>query len=369
MTLFTAAVHALGLSYLGALDVLNTASSVFFCVQTRHLIRSRKLRLALLVVLLLNPVTFAELTFQRVYRNSIVAMLVLFLFGSYLGMYLRLHKEKTSTGSDAVPGSTPAIAALSLIAGTSLWALWNTREDSMWVAPFVAVATAVMVALIALKARADCPPGQRAVRVLLIALPIALCVAGNSLIARKNQAVYGSMIRLEVSDGTFANAMHSIYSVQNEHEVPYATVTQEKLERLYGVSPTLNSIRPELDAQLAYYDTADRKRNDGNVEDGWFFWALRKAAFENGAADSLSAAEEFYARISREIDAALDDPSSGLARQSTMPSALMSPWRAEYASSLPLAIAKGCWRLIAFRSVGAVAPQQKKRHAPKHIDR
>ena len=351
--LFLAAIHTLGISYLGALDVLNSLASVFFCLQLRPLVKRRAPWLVLVAVVLLNPVCCAELTYQRVYRNSITAAQALLLFGSYLGLYLQMRPSLVSDGSPDHPRLW-RVVALSAIGGFSLWWLWNTREDGMWVMPFVVVATAVMLGMaIAARARSRIDSARLGVIACLLALPLAVLVGGNVLVSRANEARYGVAIRNESSDGSFADALRAIYAVACNDEVRYASVSREKLDRLYEASPSLALISPQLEEQLAYYDAVDRGRGDGAVEDGWFFWALRRAAYDSGVATTLVSSEAFYAAVAAEVQAALDDPSSGLERQATMPSALMSPWRSEYAVELPRAFANALFTTVSFSDVTA----------------
>lgn len=368
--LVLAAAHMTGLSWLGILDALNSLACIFFCFEMRPLVRNRILRFVLFVVLMLNPLTMAANTFQRVYRNSITVMQVLFLFGAILGAYLilvdadRIGSRGPNRDDWAVDDTlsdpsdnwvaTVRFAALCTIAGLTLAGIWNTREDSMWVLPFVVCAIATMLVVSAIRwVRGRTSTGTSIARLVALVIPLALLLGGNALATHLNEQAYGAAVRIEVDDGAFARAMRTIYSVVPEVDDEHVSVPAETLERLYEVSPTLASIRPALEEWIAHYDRNDRDKNDGNAEDGWFFWALRHGAFDTGLAITLQESEYFYTRLADEIEAALDDPASGLERRPTMPSALMSPWRDEYFESFPRMLRHAVKILVTFQDVSA----------------
>lgn len=379
---FIAATYKIGIPALHAITALHTLACGFFVFELRPLIRKKWKGLVLFVLLLFEPASFAERTFQADYRNSLTILQVLFLFGTVFGLYLNYGKSRLGDFLKAV------------FLGMCLLSFWNTREDAVWVLPFVLVGSIIVLiravvlsgpasaethrrnrlrdfssGISAPKTSADSTgetvyaafsPGvssqrrfdisERMCKILfagaLCVIPFVFLFGGNELIRQKNKEIYGLPIRLEASEGNFSRALRSIYSVRNEEEIRYVSVTKEKLDRLYAVSPSLQSIRGELNKYLASYDKADRHRGDGEVEDGWFLWALRRAAFDAGKTRSLAEAESFYGTVSKEIEEALDDPSGGLQRIRTMPSALMSPWRAGYLKELPAAMIKG-WIMTA----------------------
>ena len=344
--LFLAGAARFGSSYLSVLDLTNTLAILFFVSQIRYLFRSRWALFVLFVVLLFEPCTYSNMTFQRVYRSSVTEMQVLFLFGSYFGFFL-LTKERKDSGDW---GNLWREGTLGLVAGTTLWAIWNTREESMWIIPFVSVASIlILIDLIGALRVQKHALKLIGIRIFCCLLPFLILFGGNQWIRWQNERHYGVALRLEEVDGEFADTVKTIYSIKNEVDLPHVTVSREKLERLYAASETLRMIRPELDAQMERYSQADRNRSDREVEDGWFFWGLKRAAFENGAADTLLKSQLFWKQIRLELEDALNTPGSGLERQNTMPSVLMSPWRHSYLSELPDAVRKIVCYMVSYK--------------------
>ena len=343
-----AVVHKLGIPYLSALDILYGFSCVFFVRQMRPLLKNRILRLILLTILLFDPTSYSLTNFQRVYRSSIISMQVLYLFGGYYGFYFQYRKTKLS--SSLKSAVSPALYAVFI--GFVLWSAWNTREESGWLLPFVITASVlILTEIIRLSKNSEKPLRRCFPHLILLVLPFLILASGNHLISLMNERVYGERVRLEEADGSFGEALQTIYSVKNKEDVPYVSVTREKLERLYTYSPSLSMIRPELEEALEGYRFADRNTQDEELEDGWFFWALKCAAFNNGIADTLPKSQTYWNQVRQEIQAAIEDPDSGLELQKTMPSALMSPWRTEYAARFPGSMLSALHYLISYRDV------------------
>ena len=88
----------------------------------------------------------------------------------------------------------------------------------------------------------------------------------------------------------------------------------------------------EMDKAIEMLDGSDRHPNDGEIEDGWFWWTIRFAANDAGYYKDAKTANKFYDKITSEIEKAQEEGKLG--KQKTMPSALMSPWRKGYTKKL-----------------------------------
>lgn len=314
--MFLAAAHLSGISYITALDLMNSLAALYFTFQLKPILRKRRWMLILFTVLLFNPVTVAEWTFGRIYRSSLTNLQVLFLFGAVIGMYL---DQKSRFGRRMIRAC---------FAGFVLWSTWNTREDAIWVLPFVVIAGFVVM-ILQLRDADRLAGRMRAVALFLI--PFIIFFSGNAVITAINQQHYGLPIRNEAS-ANFGKMIKTMYSIKNQEDHEYVSVPAEKLERMYAVSPTLSLIREDLEKTLQQADSgSDRNKNDGNVEDGWFYWCVRRAVENSGIAKTLPEADLFYQKVNQELEEAVRDPANHFETQWVMPSALMSPWREGYA--------------------------------------
>ena len=344
--MFLAAVHAAGIPYLAAVTALHSAACLFFVSQLRFLLKGRMSRFLLFLFLLFEPASFDGYTFQAVYRNSITIPQVLLITGSLSGLWLDYGKHRWKDWIRAI------------LAGFGIWSFWNTREDAVWILPFVLLGTLLAFGKETAAFRKSRSFRSLITGVLICVFPFCVLLTGNERIRRENRIHYGLPVQLECADGAFAGSLRTIYSVKNREEIPCVTVSQEKLLRLYEASPALAGIRKELDESNAFYSKAGRNRHSGEVEDGWFFWGLRQAAYTAGKAGSLPEAENYYRQIEQEIRNAA--AAGELEMQKTMPSALMSPWRQGYGKKMAETGVRTLSSLLFFKDAAALKQNDRQ---------
>jgi hypothetical protein len=115
------------------------------------------------------------------------------------------------------------------------------------------------------------------------------------------------------------------------------------------MSPSLNSIKDKLESSLDNFSSMDRNPDDSEVEDGWFFWALRSAVDAAGYYTDAKTANQFYKKVSDEINDYVKK--NNIETVTTMPSALMSPWRKGYTIKLVNTSIKILKYIISFQDV------------------
>ena len=319
-----------GLTFLTAFTLCYSLSCVILSIALYPAIKNRALVVLLAAFLIFNPMSTSWAVAQRLYRNGVTLFEVNLILAGYFGLFLRLK----------TPGAKRFIWALFAAAG--LASLWNTREDAMWVLPFVVVVSVVLLDLTFRKEKEEDGEEKRYAkkspnRVLLviwILLPVLVLGGVNTGVSMLNEKMYGIRTVNELSGSHFADAMKAIYAVKVEEEaLPHVSVSRKKRDVLYQISPSLAGMKGELEESLAIAEEVDDNPGDGETEDGWFFWGFRMAAMKAGLHESAQTADAFYAKVAEEIHAAADAGQVEL--QPVMPSALMSPWRDEYAQMLP----------------------------------
>ena len=238
--LYLAVCNFLHLSYLNATALFYTAGCLIFVYGIRPLLKKDWSCVILYLVLLWNPVSYSVQTFQRVYRNSISHAQVLLIFGGFLGLYLR-RKEP-------VRKSLFWIAAAA--AGTV--SFFYTREDAIWVAPFLAVFLLVYLGNIFISWREN-RQKEHVFRGLLVLLPFLLLWVTGELIASRNEKYYGIRTVNELQDSGFSEMYRSMMAVKPEEEIPGVTITSEKIARMCAVCPTLKELEPYFQTSKEYW--------------------------------------------------------------------------------------------------------------------
>ena len=209
---------------------------------------------------------------------------------------------------------------------------WQRGED----VPVVAASVIIIVVLM----RSSLRKALAVCLCVAVALPIACSAAASAGIRMINQDRYGVAVLAEINEGNFARMVKDLYAITPQ-EMPQnhrVACPHECLARAYAASPALASIKQEVENRFYRWgDHVDSDPGDGEVNGGEFFWVLRLAANDAGRYTSAQEIDAFYGKIADEIEAAF--ASGTLERRATMPSSIMTPWRAEYAAELPAAIA------------------------------
>lgn len=329
----------MGVGYLWPTTMLYALAALLFTVALRPLLHKNWLFLVVFVVILFCPVSFATDTFQRIYRNSITAAQVLLVFAGYLGMYLRMKRDVLE-GEPADEWMFLRTMPWALLSAVSLAWFWISREDSIWVTPFIVVATLVML-VVALRRFGGVL--LRFGLCVLIVLPIAVTEETVRDISQINEQHYGVAVTSEINSGNFARLIKDLYSIRPSSLPANQRVAcpHESLELAYEASPILASVKEQVEDRFYNWgDTVDNNPGDGEVNGGEFFWVIRLAAADAGVYSEERAAEinmtqaqyadRWYKLVANQLEDAFD--SGQLQKRAVMPSSIMTPWRSEYAA-------------------------------------
>ncbi len=314
---FLAVCHWTGLPFLMAQNIFYMLACMFFVCACKDLFKTKKILYVMYLILLFNPVTFSSETFQRVYRNGIVMAQELFVLGAMIAVFLKVYEPVKKW------------VFWMVIGGIGLVTMWYNRDDSIWILPFIVVASIVILVMVAKKEGLKKPFIQK---IVVLFTPFIMLFLVSTAISTINYSLYGVYTVTETSGTNFAKAIKAMYAVEDEENVPYVSVSRKKMQTLYTVSPTLAGIKDTLEPILDYWEGSGRIPGDGEVEDGWFYWAIRQAVAQEGYYSSGRSAEEFWSSVANEIDAA--QKAGAVKTRGTMPSALMSPWREGYMEQL-----------------------------------
>ncbi len=320
--LWLALVHKTGLPYLLANAGLWLAVCAFAARALRPLARGNLPRLCLFAFFAFWPASFAGFTL-RVYRDAIFPAFCLLLFAGVLGLALRCT-EKAPAGRWLSAGG----------AAMGLTGVFLLREDGLVLLPF-ALCGLLLVALFALFGLGV--QGKLAL-LLQCLLPFAALGAGVLAFSAANYAYQGVFLPNDLTGGSFPKAYGAMVAV-SEAESGYqkgAPVSDEALAKLLEEVPSLGALAPSLEtgaARSGFYN------QDLDAFGGSFYYAVRLAAWYEGLTPTAPAAQEYWAQVHREIEAAVAEGrlQSLAPRTSTIPrwnAQLLSPLLQESASAL-----------------------------------
>ena len=323
--LYLAVCNFLHLSYLNVTALCYTVSCMLFVYGLRPLLKKAWAMGLLYLALLWNPISYSVQAFQRVYRNSISYIQVLLIFGGFLAMYLR-RKE---------PLKRQIIWMLAAVFGTV--SFFYTREDAIWVVPFLLVFLAVYLGSIFGLWRKSKEKGYIGKGILVLVPFLCLWLAGQLIVAQ-NEKYYGIHTTNELQDSGFAEMYKSMMAVKPNEDIPGVTLTREKIARMCDACPTLKELEPYFQSSREYWAGPEGDADTWEVRDGWVFWIVRTALAQAGYYENGAMANDICLQIRDELEWAMDQ--GILERQATMPSTYMSPWRKGYLGDLFGALGK-----------------------------
>ncbi len=307
---FLAAGKILNIDYISWVQIWYALACIFAVRAVKPLIQKEAVLYILFVILFFHPIMSTWTVVQRVYRNSVTQAQVLFVFGGYIGAFVR--------GKDGIRTQIKWLLA----AGLGLASIWLCREDGMWIVPFAVIAGCVIAA-----------SGWKKSRVrygVLSIVPLVILWGSIQIVSVMNYVVYGCYTDNELNKGAFSDTMRNLYSIDlDTEELEYADISRAKLEKVYEISPAMAEIEEELEELMDSWsqNTGHKRENKEakEVENGWFFWVLRDAAAAKGYYASSDTANEFFYRVSDEIEQAMAE--GKIKSRTAMPSALMPPWK------------------------------------------
>ncbi len=265
------------------------------------------------------------------------------------------------------------------ILGLVFGAFWFTREESVWIVPFYGFT----VLHVLFRSRFGTKNSWRILVVngALALFPLGILAGSIAFVVGLNRAHYGIAETVEIKSAFFRDAYGALTRVYPESFKPAVPVPREVRERLYGVSPSFEELRPFLEREDSVWactihhlkrfydakglDDAARKgidfilHNDASgvwrgiweradkepcdLYGPWFVWAFREAAAAAGYHRSAPEARAYYERLAREIHGACDrnEIPCGPVRSSLAPCwrwEFLRPWVTMFGQVLHLAV-------------------------------
>ena len=283
-----ALLHTLHIPFTIGNALLWSCASWFFCHSIKPIIKKNYIYLIIFVGMLYNPASTAQFT-TRIYRDSIFPALCLILFSAITAIGIR-YKEPLKNW----------IVYL-IVWGLSFGAVYLTREDGIWVAPFIIVGVVIIsVALIVQKQ-------NRAVAkiISLVIVPIILFSSAIFSYSYMNYTHYGRFLISDFSQGEFKDAYGAMMSIKQDNPVDSVAVNKEVIDKLYKEVPTFAKLKDTLeskDIKNGYFDKTLKEYKGGS-----FYWALRMSAQQLGYYDSPQKAKQLYEDIYNEIVLAVNE--------------------------------------------------------------
>jgi hypothetical protein len=289
--LFLAAGERLGLPLQASEQLLYGLFALLAVLALAPLFPRAGARLALFALLLFQPAGFPTEDLARLTRDTIYPAQTGLCLALAAGLALRIN------------GPPRRALPWSLGLGLALGWLWITREEGAWITPPLACLLGGPLLAGAWR-RA---PGWIGRAALCIA-PAVVAAAVVASLAALNALCYGRFLTVETKEPAFLAAYGALARVRpaagTPPRVPVARATRA---RVYPLSPAFAELEPWLEGPIGERWELAYPRTVGEIEGGWFLWALREAVQAAGHARSPAEASAFYARLAAEVHGACDE--------------------------------------------------------------
>lgn len=279
----------IGVSVIFAQQILYVVGSAIFTIAIRPLIKSQISLLFIFTFILFNPISFSIQPFGTLLREGIYASLCLIILASSIGFYLR-RKAKFRI-------SVPWI----LLLGLSVGSFWLTREESIWIAPFLILLQGIQIVEIIVDRKRSIK--KKLLPIISTLSPLLLSQLLLILVSLINLRYYSTFNYVEFKAAGFTSAYGALTRVIPdtwELQIPLPLSTRRTI---YQVSPAFKELEPYLEGDLGKSWTAGSYNYGGAV----FMWALRDAVGLAGYYTDGKTAEEYYTRLANEVNAACDE--------------------------------------------------------------
>ena len=288
--LFLSLIYFLHLDYISAITILYTIACLTLLWVISKAIKNKKILFLIFTILLFNPIMLVNSILTRVYRNSLIPTFAFFIIASYINLFLERNKEKYK-------GKTFTIIGLNIL----LPLFWFTREDSMWIIPYIIFMTcAILISIIYKNKKLNKEFWKN---LLALLTPMFSVIIFANIICIINYNSYG--VYTVRNDYYYNKAVKAIESVKANVKIEKVTNTREKMNRIAEIT-VLGTIMPEFDVLANSYSKIDGNQQDDEVENGWFKFAFTGAANTAGYYKSAQDTNNFYNTLAIQIEDAID---------------------------------------------------------------
>lgn len=289
--LILALCYFLNISYTTIITLLYTAACIYFIYVISKKISNKFLLTIIYAIVLFSPIMYCYQIMQRVYRSSLIPSFAIFIISGYTNLIFMKNEN-------SIKKKLPTIIGLSIV----LPLFWYTREDSIWIVPYIVFMTGALIIFEIIKNKKICKQLVKNILILFIPL-IMICVYGN-IQCMINYKYYG--VYTIHNDEYYKKALNSMKKVKTYAEVERVSYSREKMDRLAQVTVFAN-VKGNFDMLADAYSKFDGNQQDNEVENGWFPWPFRDAVKLAGYYQNPQETNNFYNTLHVQIENAIQE--------------------------------------------------------------
>ena len=287
--LFIAFLNIIQVPFLVGQEIFYDISIIFLTLVLNKRIKNKKALVIISIVLLINPIMYCS-ELIRVYRDGIYVSLIVFLIALTIGIFFN-RKEKIKK-----------IVLYQIGLGLDLSAIYLCREEFIWIIPYL-MGTVIITIWYILK---DKELSNKVKRVSTYFIPICILTISILTIMSINYKYYGVFQLNQYWGKEFKEAYGALtrIKVEEKRKVP---ITREALSIAYKISPTFAELKDYLEGEEGKKWAMCGDGDSIEIQGGWIHWAIIRAVESKGYYKDAKTANEFYKRVSDEINKACDE--------------------------------------------------------------
>ncbi len=248
---------------------------------------------ALGILIIFNPITSDIKSGTGVIREGIYPALTLLTVSLFVSMFTYRTAKLWK------------YVLISIGSGLFFSAFWLTREEGIWIVPFIVCVVLYLAAFLVWQ-KSSIPDWK--IRLVLIALPFVILWVSNHVVSYINNQDYGVNTTVEFKDPQFLSAYSALTRVQTSNWMPVIPVSKQSRQQIYEVSPAFSELQPYLEGDLGSgWEDASAMfypQYKGEIAGGWFMWAFRDAVADAGYYSNGDVAMGYYSRLANEVNTA-----------------------------------------------------------------
>jgi hypothetical protein len=147
--------------------------------------------------------------------------------------------------------------------------------------------------------------GKQRLAIPLLIAPILSMIFLGAIVAGVNYLKWGVFARYDLASQGYQRAVGALNSIDSGPTPQYITVTKEMLSLAYKESPTFHELQASMEGPVGKGWIAIAKpytSQQGEIGNGWFYWALRDVAANAGWHSDAKVADSKYAATADELE-------------------------------------------------------------------
>ena len=263
------------ISYSTLLTILYILAVIYFIKPFEKIIRNKYFMFIFYIILLFNPVTYSQELFQRLYRNSLSIIEILFFLGATVRILISNEKTKKNIINYVFLGIITSI-------------MYLTREDNIWT-------KLILLFIIIYKLIVH----KNYKSILITLIPIIVLTINLNIVSYINYKHYNIYTYNEIQKSEFKKTFRKILQIKDDTKQDKVSIPRTTFFKIIYNTETFNITKREINQYYKVLIDDTGEIYNGNIV--WYFrqFVQKKNKFEDGKEE-----QEYYKKLGEELDLA-----------------------------------------------------------------